>query len=76
MRSLLNQVGLTPGGLHAFRHGRVSVLQTSGVPGDLIKDWIGHSSLNQTARYTHFRDDFRNQMASNVGLFAQAISAV
>ena len=32
LASVLNQLGLKRGGLHAFRHGRVSVLQENGVP--------------------------------------------
>jgi len=56
-------------GLHAFRHGRVSVLQENGVPGDLVKEWIGHSSLRTTSRYTHLRPEFRERVATEVGLF-------
>jgi integrase len=53
LESVLAKLGLKHGGLHAFRHGRVSVLQENGVPGDLVKEWIGHSSLRTTSRYTH-----------------------
>jgi integrase len=71
LNQILNKLNLAPAGLHAFRHGRVSVLQANGVPGDLIKEWVGHSNLRTTSRYTHFRDDFREQVASNVGLFTK-----
>jgi integrase len=75
VRRKLNQIamklGLAPGGLHAFRHGRVSVLQTKGVPKDLVTEWVGHSSLRTTSIYTHFQDDFRKQTACEVALFAQ-----
>ncbi len=67
--SVLNKLGLRHGGLHAFRHGRVSVLQENGVPGDLVKEWIGHSSLRTTSRYTHIRPEFRERVAAEVGLF-------
>lgn len=66
---VLDKLGLKRGGLHAFRHGRVSVLQENGVPGDLVKEWIGHSSLRTTSRYTHIRPEFRERMAAEVGLF-------
>jgi integrase len=69
LRSVLTKLGLPMGGLHAFRHGRVSVLQTSGVPGDLVKEWIGHTSLRMTSRYTHFNDGFRKETANATGLF-------
>jgi integrase len=75
LNQILKQLNLPPAGLHAFRHGRVSVLQANGVPGDLIKEWVGHSmghsNLRTTSRYAHFRDDFRKQVASNVALFPQ-----
>jgi integrase len=72
LNQILKKLNLAPAGLHAFRHGRVSVLQANGVPGDLVKEWVGHSNLRTTSGYTHFRDDFRKQVASDVGLFAQA----
>ena len=40
-----------------------------GVPSDLVKDCIGHSSLRTTSRYTHFRDSYRREVAMEVGLF-------
>jgi integrase len=69
LNQILNSLKLTPAGLHAFRHGRVSVLQMSGVPGDLVKEWVGHSNLQTTSRYTHFQDDFRQRIAREVALF-------
>ena len=80
VRRKLNQIakklGLAPGGLHAFRHGRVSVLQTNGVHPDLVTEWIGHSSLRISSIYTHFQDDFRKQTACEVALFQQPNAAV
>lgn len=73
---ILRQLNLAPGGLHAFRHGRVSVLQANGVPGDLVKQWVGHSSLEVTSVYTHFQDAFRTQTAREVALFAQPSAAI
>lgn len=75
LNELLRDLKLPKAGLHAFRHGRVSVLQTSGVPGDLVKEWVGHSNLHTTSLYTHFQDDFRRQVASKVALFPHAIVA-
>jgi integrase len=69
---VLKKLNLPKAGLHAFRHGRVSILQTMGVPGDLIKEWVGHSNLQTTSLYTHFQDDYRQQIASQFALFSQA----
>jgi integrase len=75
LNELLKDLKLPKAGLHAFRHGRVSVLQAMGVPGDLVKEWVGHSNLQTTSRYTHFQDDFRRQIASQVALFPQPFVA-
>jgi len=74
LHSILLALGLKKGGLHAFRHGRVSILQANGVPGDLVKEWVGHSSLRTTSRYTHFRDDYRQRVAAELGLFSSLVS--
>jgi integrase len=76
LKEVLKTLKLPTGGLHAFRHGRVSVLQSSGVPGDLVKEWVGHSNLQTTSRYTHFQVDFRQRIAANLALFAQENLAV
>jgi integrase/recombinase XerD len=59
LKPLLRMLKLQPGTTHAFRHGRVSLLQQNRVPGDLIKEWVGHTSLKITSGYTHFDDDYR-----------------
>jgi integrase len=46
------------GTTHAFRHGRNSQLQQSKVPGDLIKEWVGHTRLKITSGYTHFDEEY------------------
>ena len=71
LNELLKKLKLPKAGLHAFRHGRVSVLQANGVPGDLVKEWVGHSNLHTTSLYTHFQDDFRQRIACEAALFAQ-----
>jgi len=59
------------GGLHSFRHGRVSMLRKSGVVlDDLVREWIGHSNLRTTSRYPHFGDSYRHEVAQQVGIFA------
>lgn len=72
LNQILKKLKLEPAGLHAFRHGRVSVLQQNGVQVDLVKEWVGHSNLRTTSRYTHFGDEFRKQIACDVAIFSQA----
>jgi site-specific recombinase XerC len=40
-----------------------------GVLGDLVMEWVGHSNLKTTSRYTHFQDDFKSQW-SQISIFA------
>jgi hypothetical protein len=53
------------------------MLRASGTPDELVKDWVGHSTVNLrrdgdvTSRYTHFADEFRQLMAAKPGLSAQ-----
>jgi integrase len=45
LKPLLKRLGIPHAGLHAFRHGRVTVLRKKGTPADLQTLWIGHSNL-------------------------------
>jgi integrase len=67
LHSILDELGLKRGGLHAFRHGRVSFLRKRGVAEKIVRDWIGHSTLRMADHYTHFEDDDRKQIAANLG---------
>jgi len=67
LRPLLKKLGIPPATTtHAFRHGRVSILQQNRVPGDLIKEWVGHTSLRITSKYTHFDDAYRQGIIKNL----------
>jgi integrase len=58
LKPLCRRIGIAVGGMHAFRHGRVSHLQQNGVPADFTKRQVGHSSLRTTSGYTHFSESF------------------
>lgn len=70
LHPLLVKLGIPKAGLHAFRHSRVTLLRKNGTPADLQKQWIGHSSLRTTDRYSHTDQelDYRRIAASRVGL--------
>jgi integrase len=63
---LCDALGIKRGGMHAFRHGRVSMMRVNGVPDDLVKRQIGHSSLKTTSGYTHFSEQFQRELAEKV----------
>lgn len=58
---VLDKLGIARRGLHAFRHGRVTVLVEAGVPIHTIKAWIGHGSEQMVSRYTHNRPEYHKQ---------------
>ena len=70
LHPLLVKLGIPKAGLHAFRHSRVTLLRKNGTPADLQKQWIGHSSLKTTDRYSHTDQEleYRRNAASRVGL--------
>lgn len=55
---LLEERGFKKGGMHGFRHHRVSTLVMAGVSKDVIKNQIGHGSEEMIKRYTHLRPEF------------------
>lgn len=70
LHSILEELKLNRGGLHAFRHGRVSFLRKKGVADKIINDWIGHSTLRMADLYTHFEDADRQQIANDLGVLS------
>jgi integrase len=67
---LLQKLNIPRAGLHAFRHSRVTMLRKHGTPGELQKQWIGHSSLRTTDRYSHTDEEleYRRAAAGKVGI--------
>jgi integrase len=70
LHPLLKKLGIPRGGLHSFRHARVTALRKAGVPEDLQKLWIGHSSLATGDRYNHASEEleYRRAALSSEGL--------
>lgn len=55
---LLEKLGFEKGGMHGFRHHRVSTLVMAGVSKEVIKNQIGQGSEEMIKRYTHLRPEF------------------
>ena len=70
LHPLLRKLGLERGGMHGFRHHRVSTLVMSGTPMAVIKKWIGHGSEEMVNRYTHLPPDFMRDELARVPDFA------
>jgi integrase len=67
LKPICKRLGIAPGGMHAWRHGRVSHLQASNVPSDFTKNQVGHSSLRTTSGYTHFSEAFIRDTVERAG---------
>jgi integrase len=63
---ICNRLKIQRGGMHAFRHGRVSHMQQHHVPPDFTKSQVGHSSLRTTSGYTHFSDSFKREIVEQL----------
>jgi integrase len=63
---LCKRLGIEPGGMHAFRHGRVSHMQASMIPSDFVTSQVGHSSLKVTSIYTHFEHEKKRALAEQL----------
>jgi len=70
LHPLLRRLQLERGGMHGFRHHRVSTLVMAGTPMVVIKKWIGHGSEEMVERYTHLRPDFMKDELARVPDFA------
>jgi integrase len=70
LHPLLRKLGLKRGGMHGFRHHRVSTLVMARTPIEVIKKWVGHGSEEMMRRYTHLRPDFMRDELARVPDFA------
>ena len=66
LHPLLESLGIPQGGMHAFRHGRVSFLVENDTPVEVIKAWIGHGSERMVRRYTHLRPMYRSRVLASI----------
>jgi integrase len=75
LHPLLRKLGLERGGMHGFRHHRVSTLVMAGTAIEVIKKWIGHGSEEMIRRYTHLRPDFMQDELARVPDFVLEIGS-
>ena len=63
-------------GFHAFRHSYVSMLTNSGVNPLVVRDLVGHTTVDMTARYTHVALDTKINAVKSLPIFTQPESPV
>jgi integrase len=68
LQPLLISLGINRGGLHAFRHGNISIMDRFGVPLKVRMQRIGHSDPALTlGPYTHIASEDDLKFAEQVG---------
>jgi len=74
---LLARAGVSHRRLHDARHTAASFLLAEGVGVRAAMEWLGHSQVSQTMRYTHVIDTVARDTAARLGraLFADEPSA-
>jgi integrase len=71
---ILDDLKFSRCGLHAFRHGRVTVLVEADVPIHTIKAWIGHGSEKMVERYTHHRAEYHQKHLEKVPMVVPMVT--
>jgi integrase len=66
LHPILQALSIREGGMHGFRHGRVSFLIENNTPVEVIKAWIGHGSERMVRLYTHLRPKYRSQVLASI----------
>lgn len=59
---------MAPAWPHTFRHSNAHWLARAGVPGPVIRDNLGHSSLQATSRYLEFTSEEKREMMQRAEL--------
>lgn len=65
--ALLAEAGLRDIRLHDARHTAATLLLLSGVPLRAAMEWLGHSQVSQTMRYTHVVPEVSKDTATRLG---------
>ena len=53
LRWATKKLEIKTGTMHAFRHGRISLLRGNGVMDKIVQEQVGHQDLKTTDGYTH-----------------------
>lgn len=70
LHPILNGLGVSKAGFHAFRRFRTTWLRKNRTPEDLIRFWLGHADETVTDGYSKLHEDveYRREVAEKVGL--------
>jgi integrase len=65
-------VGFADGRLHSFRHYFCSTCANSGVPEQVVMEWLGHRDSAMVCHYYHLHDDEAQRQMKRLNSLGQA----
>lgn len=75
LAKVCKRAGVRQFGWHVFRHTFASDLARCGVSLQVIKELLGHSSIEMTMRYAHIGDDSLRAAVAQLGAFDESWAA-
>lgn len=66
------QVGFAQGRLHSFRHFFCSTCANSGVPEQVVMEWLGHSDSKMVRHYYHLHDEEAQRQMKRLRFLSEA----
>ena len=70
---LLRRLGIEHAGLHAFRHGSATLLDSLDAPMKIRQQRLGHSDVRMTFAYTHALGEDDSRVASQLGALLDSV---
>jgi integrase len=66
------EIGFEDGRLHSFRHYFCSICANSGVPEQVVMQWLGHAESKMVRHYYHLHNDEAQRQMKRVNFFGEA----
>ena len=70
------EIGFAHGRLHSFRHFFCSTCANSGLPEQVVMQWLGHQNSNMVRHYYHLHDDEAQRQMQKLNFVARPAAAV
>lgn len=70
-----DEIGFKDGRLHSFRHYFCSVCANSGVPEQVVMNWLGHRDSQMVRHYYHLHDDEAQRQMQRVQFMGKLLAS-
>ena len=71
---VFDRAGLEGASFHSLRHTFVSAAASAGVPLDVVRKLVGHTSAKMTDHYSHLSDEAMQKAVASVPAVGQAVA--